>query len=107
MTTTATTTTTDERAALLAQIRANEMAFAEAHSLAYCRKPLAELDAAQLRNVVAAVKNWRRECGRDTTPGVCWQCGCEVAAGGSECRPCHEGIKPISYQRTMRGYFLA
>ena len=97
----------DEGRALLAEIRPDEMEGAEIWSAAYMMRPLLELDVLRLKRVLMWLKEERRERARKTTPGVCFQCGCKVAAGGSECRPCHENISPASYNRMVRRYHLS
>jgi hypothetical protein len=100
--------TTDEGRALLAEIRDNEMEGANITSRAVYGRSVGELDLIRLRKIVAGVKYERRERERrqNPTPGTCWQCGCTVAAGGSECRPCHEGLTPAQYAREMRKVFI-
>lgn len=57
----------------------------------------------KLNCTVYAEINARRT---DKGTGVCFQCGTAVPAGGSECRPCHEGMTPAQYGRTIRAQFL-
>jgi hypothetical protein len=42
----------------------------------------------------------------DKGTGQCFQCGTPLPFGGSECRPCHEGMTTGQYARTMRREFL-
>ena len=99
-----TTAPTDERAALLAEIRADEYETANAISRKYFSLDLDRLDLRRLRIMVQRVKEDREQASQPA--GVCWQCGGHIPGGGRECRPCHEGMSPASYNRMMGQYFL-
>ena len=102
MTTTA--PTTDERAALLAEIRADEYETANAISRKYFSLGLDRLDLRRLRIMVQGVKEDRQP---RTSAGTCFQCGGHVPGGGRECRPCHEGMSPARYNRAVGAYHLS
>lgn len=97
--------TTDEGRALLAEIHDTEIESANISSRVLFGRDVNGLDLLRLRRIVSDLKHERRE--QRATPGTCWQCGNPVAAGGLECRPCHEGINRASYTRMMAGQFLA
>jgi hypothetical protein len=73
-------------------------------------QPLASLTVEQGLHLMNAIdKEARRQQPpkpSTLTPGRCVECGAFVAAGGVECRACHEGISPDSYTRAMKGIFL-
>ena len=97
-------TESDEGRALLAEITADEYESANLISRKYFSRDLDQLDVRRLRVMVQGVKEDRAP---RPTGGVCFQCGCGVAAGGSECRPCHENVSPASYNRMVRRYHLS
>jgi len=96
---------TDERAALLAEIRADEYERANAISRKYFKLDLDQLDARRLRIMVQGVKEDREP--HTSAEGTCFQCGGHVPGGGRECRPYHEGMSPAGYNRAMGKYFLS
>lgn len=100
--------TTDEGRELLAEIRADEMEWADLHSRVLFFRKVDELDLIRLRRVVSDAKCLRRERERraNPTPGHCWQCGNSTGGTSIECRPCHEGMTPHAYGRAMSKIFL-
>ena len=100
-------TASDEGRALLAEIQPSELDAANINALAVYGRAVAELDVLRLKRVVADVKYTRREREQRNAPGRCWQCGCEVAASGRECRPCHEGMTPTKYGRIIGQQFVS
>src|SRR5258708_1664137 len=97
--------TTDEGKAILESLTDAERLAANINSrVLYGGRNVDELDLPRLKTMWRGIQSERREQEQRGTPGHCWQCG--TPTSGSECRPCHEGMTPQAYTRTMTGIFL-